>query len=93
VTVGLLYGLGGAALVAVALYRIVVTDDLLRRLIAINVLAAGIASMLLAAAYRDDGADPVPHAFVLTGIVVLVSTTAVALVLIRKLHEEDPDDL
>lgn len=91
-TPGLIYGLGGAAIVAIALYRIIVTDDLLRRLIAINVLAAGIASMLLAAAHRAGAADPVPHAFVLTGIVVLVSTTAVALALIRKLHLEDKDD-
>ena len=58
------------------------TEDLLRRVLAINVLAAGIASMLLATGYRAGDGDPVPQAFVLTGIVVLVSTTAVALALI-----------
>ncbi len=87
-----LYGLCGAALVAIGLYRAVVTEDLLRRVLAINVLAAGIASMLLATGYRMSGADPVPQAFVLTGIVVLVSTTAVALALIRRIDEEDRDD-
>lgn len=86
-----IFGFCGAAMVAIGLYRAVVTEDLLRRVLAINVLAAGIASMLLAAGHRGAEADPVPQAFVLTGIVVLVSTTAVALALICRL-EEDPED-
>jgi multicomponent Na+:H+ antiporter subunit C len=88
----LVYGLCGIALVAIGLYRAVLAANLVRRVIAINVVAAGISSVLLATAYRDGGAaDPVPHAFVLTGIVVLVSTTAVALTLIRRLHEGGDD--
>lgn len=83
----LLYGLGGALLAGLGLYRLVLTADWLRRVVAVNVMAVGIASILIAAAYRgpDAAADPVPHAFVLTGIVVLVSTTAAALALIRVL--------
>ncbi len=89
-TPDLIYALGGAALVAIGLYRAVVTEDLLRRVLAINVFATGIASMLLATGAA--AGDPVPQAFVLTGIVVLVSTTAVALALIRRLHEDHRDD-
>jgi multicomponent Na+:H+ antiporter subunit C len=87
----LLYSFGGVLLIGVALHRLILTTDLLRRVVAVNVLAAGVASLLIAAAYRgpDAVADPVPHAFVLTGIVVLVSTTAAALALIRRLDDLD----
>ncbi len=87
----LLYGLGGALLAGMALYRLVTAADWLRRIVAVNVLAVGVASILIATAYRGPAApaDPVPHAFVLTGIVVLVSTSAVALALIRLLHARD----
>ena len=92
-TSALLYALGGALLAGMALYRLITAADWLRRIVAVNVLAVGVASILIAAAYRGPGvlADPVPHAFVLTGIVVLVSTTAVALALIRRLHGSDGD--
>lgn len=87
----LLYGIAGILLVGIGLYRVVVATGWLRRVVAINVMAVGVASVLIVAAYRGPGglADPVPHAFVLTGIVVLVSTTAVALALIRLLHGLD----
>jgi multicomponent Na+:H+ antiporter subunit C len=49
-------------------------------------------------AQRYDVADPVPQAMVLTGIVVAVAATALALALVRKLHAltgqlELPDDV
>jgi multicomponent Na+:H+ antiporter subunit C len=93
-TPALLYGLLGVLLAGVGLYRLVVSDGLLRRVVAVNVLAVGVASVLIASAYRgpDAAADAAPHAFVLTGIVVLVSTTAAALALIRRIHAEDDDD-
>jgi multicomponent Na+:H+ antiporter subunit C len=86
----LLFGLLGIALVGIGLYRLVVSEGLLRRVVAVNVLAVGVASVLVASAYRgpDAPADAAPHAFVLTGIVVLVSTTAAALALIRRIHAE-----
>ena len=47
---------------------------------------------------RDFLPDPVPQAMVLTGIVVAVAATALALALVRKLHAlsgrlELPDDV
>jgi multicomponent Na+:H+ antiporter subunit C len=90
----LLFGLLGIALVGVGLYRLVVSEGLLRRVVAVNVLAVGVASVLVASAYRgpDAAADAAPHAFVLTGIVVLVSTTAAALALIRRIDAKGGDD-
>lgn len=78
-----LHALAGAALFVLGLYALLVRADLLRRIMAINVAGAGVFLVLVAVAYRGGEAppDPVPHAMVLTGIVVAVCGTAVALVL------------
>jgi len=57
-------------------------------------MGAGVFMLLIAVAYRGPGLppDPVPHALVLTGIVVAVSATALALALVRRLHAEQEDD-
>lgn len=52
--------------------------------------------MLVVGAWREPPGtpDPVPHALVITGIVVMVSATAVALSLIRRLQTlESADDV
>lgn len=53
---------------------------------------AGVFHVFIAVAYRglEAAPDPVPHALVLTGIVVAVSATALALTLGQRL--ERPDD-
>jgi multicomponent Na+:H+ antiporter subunit C len=84
----LLYSLGGAALLGLGLHGAIVRPELLRKVLALNLAGSGVFLVLVAFAYRPDGpADPVPHALVLTGIVVAVSATALALALIRRLHE------
>jgi multicomponent Na+:H+ antiporter subunit C len=90
-TTATIYALAGIALVGIGLYRLVTTGELLRRVVALNVASGGAGVVLVAAAYRAPPApsDPVPHALVITGIVVVVSTTAVALALIRRLHDEE----
>ena len=61
-------------------------------------MSLGVFLMLIALANRQAGAepDPVPHAMVLTGIVVSISATTVALNLICRLKaetgQEDLDD-
>lgn len=92
----LLYALLGAAIFALALYQLVVAADLLRRIVAVNLLGTGIFVILVAVAYRGSKApDPVPHALVLTGIVVAVSATGLALALARRIHQtsSQPDDV
>lgn len=78
-----LYALSGCALFAIGVYALLVRGDLLRRIMALNVASGGVFLVLVAVAYRGAGEtpDPVPHAMVLTGIVVAVCGTAVALVL------------
>ena len=82
------YGLAGAGLVAVGLYALVVHEHLLRKILAINVVGNGVFLVLVAAAQRGPGVpDPVPHAMVLTGIVVAVSATALALALAVRVRD------
>ncbi len=63
---------------------------LLRKILAINVMGSGVFLVLAAMATRDGIAipDPVPHAMIITGIVVAVAATALALVLMLKLTAE-----
>lgn len=87
----LLYALVGAILVALGLYGVLALAHALRKLVALNLLGSGIFLVLVAGGSRAPGpvADPVPHAMVLTGLVVAVSATALALVLV--LHLDSPE--
>jgi multicomponent Na+:H+ antiporter subunit C len=89
-----LYGLTGCVVVALGLRAALLHPSLLQRVVAINVMGSGVFLVLIAVAYRGPGVppDPVPHALVLTGIVVAVSATALALALVRRLHRERSDD-
>ena len=89
-----LYGITGCLVVALGLRTALLHALLLHRLIGINVMGAGVFLVLIAVAYRGPGIapDPVPHALVLTGIVVAVSATALALALARRLTAEQDDE-
>jgi multicomponent Na+:H+ antiporter subunit C len=80
----------GAILFAIGLAAAVARSHLLRTIIALNVMGSGVFLFLvaLAAGATRPFPDPVPHAMVLTGIVVAVSSTAVALSLARRLERE-----
>lgn len=92
------YALLGVALFCIGLGGLVVHRHLLRRVLALNVMGNGVFLVFVALANRaGDRPDPVPLAMVLTGLVVAVSATALALVLIsrvQQLHntEEFPED-
>jgi multicomponent Na+:H+ antiporter subunit C len=73
-----LYALLGAALIGVGLYGVLLRRHLFRRIIALNVIGSGIFLLFVTGATPP---DPVPQAFVLTGIVVTVAATALALAL------------
>ena len=82
-----IYALLAVGLSGLALIGLFTAHNLMRRLLALNVLGTAVFLLLVAVARKAEALDPVPHAMVLTGIVVSVSTTAVALALI--LHAAD----
>ena len=85
-----LYALAGVGLFSLGLYALIVHAHLLRKILAINVMGSGVFLVLVALAKRTGQAQPdaVPHALVITGIVVAVSATALALTLMLKLTAE-----
>lgn len=93
------YASVGVGLFALGLYALIVHAHLLRKILAINVMGSGVFLVLVALAERsgDAAPDAVPQALVITGIVVAVSATALALALMVKLAGETgraelPDD-
>ena len=93
------YALMGAGLFSLGLYALIKHRHLLRKIMAINVMGSGVFLVLVALSARGQQApDPVPHAMVITGIVVAISATALALALMLRLRAvsgraELPDSL
>ncbi len=83
-----LYTIVGMGLFTLGLYAVIVHAHLLRKILAINVMGSGVFLVLVALAARNQGTapDPVPHAMVITGIVVAVSATALALALMLRVR-------
>lgn len=80
-----LYALTGVVLFGLGLYAVILHAHLLRKIIAVNVMGNGAFLVLVALARRaPELPDPVPHAMVITGIVVAVSATALALALMLR---------
>ena len=88
-TISLIYALVGVVLLGMGLYRLVIDPHLVKKILALNISGAGVFLFLVAVANRTPGTvpDPIPHAMVLTGIVVAVSATAVALGLACRIQE------
>lgn len=83
-TVSLLYAFTGAVLWGVGLLGFIRLAHLLRRLMAFNLMGSGTFLVLVGLAQHRGDPDPVPQALVLTGIVVAIAATALAVILIRR---------
>ena len=83
---GLLFACVGAILFSMGVAGVILIGHLLRRILAFNLMGSGTFLVLVGLAQRNDVPDPVPQAMVLTGIVVAVAATALALALVRRLH-------
>jgi multicomponent Na+:H+ antiporter subunit C len=87
-----LFGLSGAALVGFGLYGLIVHPHPLRKILAFNLIGAGVFLILGIVARRGAaagfGADPIPQAMVITGIVVAFAATALAVALVLRLFNE-----
>lgn len=81
----LIFSFAGIGLCAIGLFGFILHRHLLRRLIAFNLIGSGTFLILVGFAQQGrGGVDFIPQALVLTGIVVAVAATALALVLIRR---------
>jgi multicomponent Na+:H+ antiporter subunit C len=80
------FALVGAVLVAISVAAFLLSPHPMKKLLAFNVMGSGVFLVMVGMAQSQRGgvADPVPQALVLTGIVVAVSATALALVIIRR---------
>jgi multicomponent Na+:H+ antiporter subunit C len=92
VNAGTLFGLCAAALIGIGLYGLIIDAHPLRKILALNVIASGVFVLFGAIARRgaalDYAGDPVPQALLITGIVVAFAATALAIMLLLRLHEE-----
>ncbi len=84
-TTALLYALAGVLLFVAGAAALILHSQLLRKILAFNIMGSGAFLVLVGLGQRDGVADPVPQAMVLTGIVVAVAATALALALSRRL--------
>jgi multicomponent Na+:H+ antiporter subunit C len=86
-----LYGICGAVLVGLGLFSLVTNPHPLRKILAFNVIGSGVFLMFGVIARRGAaaglGADPVPQALIITGIVVAFSATAMAVALLVRLFQ------
>jgi multicomponent Na+:H+ antiporter subunit C len=87
-----LFGLCGAAVAGLGLFGLIAHPEPLRKVLAFNLLGAGVFLIFGAIARRGAaagfGGDPVPQALVITGIVVAFASTALAVAMLRRLAEE-----
>lgn len=88
---GLIYALAGALLFVLGAAGAIVHPGALRKILAFNIMGSGAFLVLVGLAQRHGHPDPVPQAMVLTGIVVAVASTALALALIRR-SESNQDE-
>lgn len=82
----LLYALTGGALFVLGFHALVVRCHVITRVLALNVMSSGAFLAIVGLGPEGGAPDPVPRAMVLTGIVVAISVTAVALALVRRLY-------
>jgi multicomponent Na+:H+ antiporter subunit C len=86
-----LYLLTGVFLFVLGAVYLAIHPKLIGKIMAVNIAGSGVFMVFIAAANRvsNEIPDPVPHAMVLTGIVVAVSATAVALAFVSQLHSNN----
>lgn len=84
----ILHGVTGVLIFCLGLRALFVYENLLRKTLALNFMGTGVLMFIMAMADRVPGSppDPVPHAIVLTSIVVAVCATALLLALAGHLH-------
>ncbi|AZZ98054.1 NADH-quinone oxidoreductase subunit K [Pseudoalteromonas sp. R3] len=92
-TQALLYGVFGIALFGIGLFGVLAIAHVVKKILAINICGVGVFMVFIANASSGASPDFVPHAMVLTGIVVAVAGTAMALSLVVRIKAlEKPEE-
>ncbi len=91
--------LASVVLFCIGLYVIIAKDNLIKKFLGLNIMHTSVFMFIIALSAVDEGhapimaegavspfANPLPQALVLTGIVVAVSTTALALSLVIRIY-------
>ncbi len=98
-----LFSIASAALVAIGLFMLVRSHYLLRALLGLTLMEAGVNLFLVSVGYREGAAppiaidgqlpavmvDPIPQALILTAIVIGVGVLGLALALALRLHQSE----
>jgi len=89
-----IYSLTSAVLFVIGIGGVFATRHFLKKIIAISIMGGGVFLCFVSFAHRDAlaFADPVPHALVITGIVVAVTSAAFAIALARRIHQQTGED-
>lgn len=84
-----LYEFTAVSLFSIGLYGFFDNSHIIKKILSLNILGQGIFLLFITFSQRAslDGHDPIPHAMVLTGIVVAVCATSMALYLALKLFD------
>ena len=93
---------GAVVLFCIGLYSVIMRPNIIKKIIGLNLMESAVFFLLVSLGYLDNGiapiyggnadpsrmVNPIPQALILTGIVVAVSTTAVALALVILLYRQ-----
>lgn len=84
-----IYSLASAILFVIGIGGVFATRHFIKKIIATIIMGGGVFLCLVSFSERDalSFADPVPHALVITGIVVAVASAAFALALARRIYQ------
>ncbi|MCG9760017.1 MULTISPECIES: NADH-quinone oxidoreductase subunit K [Pseudoalteromonas] len=86
---GSLYTAIGIAMFGIGLFGVVALAQAMKKILAVNICGVGIFMIFIANSTAVNGSvDYVPHAIVLTGIVVAVAGTALALSLVCRIYDK-----
>jgi multicomponent Na+:H+ antiporter subunit C len=88
-------------LFCIGLYAMIAKDNLIKKFIGLNIMETSVFAFIVALGVVEDGdapimgsgatppfINPLPQSLILTGIVVAVSTTALALTLIIRIYKQ-----
>lgn len=82
-----IYLLVGVALFVLGLVGVILKEDLVQKLVCLNIFLSGIFLVFISSTYVDFKADSVATALVLTGLVVTLGATSFGLMLIRAYYK------